>query len=462
METIREFFSINYTNVLFVYGLTFFLMGFAIFLQSRRHSRLTLARDLRWLAAFGVIHGLHEWGEIFIPIQMSYMPASTIQLLETLQVILLAVSFMCLLIFGAVTLGELAPWLIKAVILLGIVWGAGWIVSLMVVDYVPGWNILSNIWARYLLCLPGSLLAAAGLVYQSRTRIIPLKIGHAHQALYLAALLLVGYACFAGLVVPDDDFFPANVLNYSLFSQALGIPVQVSRSFLGFFLALVIIRALEVFEVELDRLIEEMEVERIQLAERERIGQEIHDGAIQGIYSASLILESIQPAIEEGTELAKRLHQASAVLKDVNTDLRSYMVSLRAPSNSETLMISLNNLIANPRFRGMFNIELVHEAEPQLRPLQVYHILAIIQESLSNILRHARATRVRIEIKGDQKVNHITIEDNGHGFDPGSASMNYGIRSMRDRAKLLGGKLEIHSATGKGTTVCLTFEQEEA
>jgi uncharacterized membrane protein YeiB len=49
--------------VIFVYGLTFFIMGLAIFLQSRRHSRLRLARDLHWLAAFGILHGVHEWGQ---------------------------------------------------------------------------------------------------------------------------------------------------------------------------------------------------------------------------------------------------------------------------------------------------------------------------------------------------------------------------------------------------------------
>ena len=100
----HDFFTVNRPLVLFLYGQTFFIMGLAIFLQSRRHSRLRLARDLRWLAAFGVLHGLHEWGDVFIPIQATYLPQPYVQLLLTLQILLLALSFVCLMIFGAVIL----------------------------------------------------------------------------------------------------------------------------------------------------------------------------------------------------------------------------------------------------------------------------------------------------------------------------------------------------------------------
>src|SRR5689334_4955104 len=125
MDNIRQFFTVNRPIVLFVYGLTFFVMGLAIFLQSRRHSRLRLARDLYWLATFGILHGIYEWGAMFIPIQSAYMPRLYIDLLSTIQAILLALSFMCLLQFGAVTLEHRHPWLKKGVILLGVIWGIG-------------------------------------------------------------------------------------------------------------------------------------------------------------------------------------------------------------------------------------------------------------------------------------------------------------------------------------------------
>src|SRR5215510_1715264 len=109
MQLLREFFALNRPLVLFVYGQTFFTLGLAIFLQSRRHSRLRLARDLRWLAAFGILHGLHEWGGVFIPIQSTYLPQPYIDVLQALQVVILATSFVCLMIFGAVTLQSRWP-----------------------------------------------------------------------------------------------------------------------------------------------------------------------------------------------------------------------------------------------------------------------------------------------------------------------------------------------------------------
>ncbi|MEW6239383.1 MAG: hypothetical protein AB1564_01050, partial [Chloroflexota bacterium] len=66
MITLSEFFEINHQLILFVYGLVFFVLGLAIILQTRRSSRLELARSLRWLAAFGITHGFHEWGDLFI------------------------------------------------------------------------------------------------------------------------------------------------------------------------------------------------------------------------------------------------------------------------------------------------------------------------------------------------------------------------------------------------------------
>ncbi len=71
--SIESFFDLNRSLILFLYGQVFFILGLAIFLQSWRHSRLRLARDLRWLAGFGVLHGLHEWGLVFIPLQATYL-----------------------------------------------------------------------------------------------------------------------------------------------------------------------------------------------------------------------------------------------------------------------------------------------------------------------------------------------------------------------------------------------------
>ncbi|HEX6387510.1 MAG TPA: hypothetical protein VF177_22810, partial [Anaerolineae bacterium] len=106
IEGLRQFFELNNTLVLFVYGQVFFVMGLAIALQSRHRSRLELARSLGWLAAFGLVHGLHEWGHIFIPIQAVYVDTTILRLLQVLHVLLLALSFGFLSQFGVELLRE--------------------------------------------------------------------------------------------------------------------------------------------------------------------------------------------------------------------------------------------------------------------------------------------------------------------------------------------------------------------
>ncbi|HUN09433.1 MAG TPA: ATP-binding protein [Aggregatilineales bacterium] len=457
----REFFFVNRQIVLFVYGLSFFVMGLAIFLQSRRHSRLKLARDLYWLAAFGILHGIHEWGAIFIPIQSTYMPRVFVELLQTIQVVLLALSFLCLFMFGAVTLDQRFPWLNRFAIIIGIIWGLVFWGGLYLSPTIVAWQHTATIWSRYLLGLPGSILAAYGLRYQVQADIEPLNIKHIYRVLQGSGVALIAYAFLGGMVVPQGDFFPANTLNYALFDHEIGIPVQVFRSLIGLVLALTIIRALEVFEIELDRRIEQMEIERIQVSEREHIGQEIHDGAIQGVYSASLILESMGTMVDAGSEIERRLMQARSVLNAVNTDLRSYMVSLRATSPPDPLIPSLKNLIDNPRFRGLLDIKLEYEFEPNLKPMQIHQVLAITQESLSNTLRHARASHVKVRLRYERGMVLIMIEDDGRGFYEGEVAAGYGLRSMRDRAHLLGGQLEVESSPGRGTKVKLFIPQEK-
>lgn len=101
MVTLQSFFAQNQPIIKFAYGLTFFVMGLAIALQSRSSSRLEIARSLRWLAAFGIIHSLFVWGEHFSPIQEAYLTAPQIEILHLIHLILLSGSFGCLFEFRA-------------------------------------------------------------------------------------------------------------------------------------------------------------------------------------------------------------------------------------------------------------------------------------------------------------------------------------------------------------------------
>jgi hypothetical protein len=100
MDVLAELFATNRVIVLSVYGQVFFVLGLAIALQSLKRSALALARPLPWLAAFGIVHGFHEWGYLFVPIQSGYLPLAATEALLVLQLLIKGVSFALLLQFG--------------------------------------------------------------------------------------------------------------------------------------------------------------------------------------------------------------------------------------------------------------------------------------------------------------------------------------------------------------------------
>jgi signal transduction histidine kinase len=324
VETLQNFFDLNMAVVFFIYGQVFFILGLAIVLQSRRHSRLALARNLRWLAAFGLAHGFHEWGLFFIPLQAAYMSFPVLSILQIIRVLLLGLSFAFLFQFGAELLSERQPWLLSVPSIITGTLFAWFLVS--AIEGGTGMGILqqqASIWMRYLIGFPGALLAAWGLRYQAEQTIKPLNLSHIYRMLRIAGFSLVLYGFFGGVVVPAGGFFPANLLNDSLSVKWLGIPIPVFRSLTGLIMTITIIRALEVFDLEIEQRVEKLEIEHSLIAERERIGRELHDGAIQQVYTAGLIIESARRKVETESIVAQRLDRAVTVINQAIASLRA-------------------------------------------------------------------------------------------------------------------------------------------
>jgi len=459
MTFIRTFFEINRPIFEFGYGLSFFVMGLAIALQSRRYSRLALARSLGWLAAFGITHSLYEWGEHFSPMHEAYLTAGSIEALHSIHLILLSVSFACLFEFGVTLIHSLgrALWLNRVVA--GLLAAYFFVALFLLPRLLPGalnWHNTANALARYAIGFPGALLAAYGLRAQAFRFIAPLDAPHIVATLRVAGVALLLYAVFGGLIPPPVPFFPGNVINIRTFEQFLGVPPLVILSLIGLLLAITIIRGLEIFDVETERRIEAMEQHQILTAERDRIGRELHDGAIQKVYTAGLLVESASKLSAPDSPIAGRLEKAVAVLNDAIRDLRRNLGELRAASTEESLPDALHRMANDPRFRSLVDISLELDLpdSASLAPVRTDHVLAIVGEALSNVIRHARAQRVRIIARRADHRLRMTIQDNGVGFACDDHD-GYGLRNMRDRARLLGGQLEVTSASGQGTTLTL-------
>jgi signal transduction histidine kinase len=213
------------------------------------------------------------------------------------------------------------------------------------------------------------------------------------------------------------------------------------------------IHALDVFDVETARRIEEMEQQQILSVERDRIARDLHDGVIQKVYTAGLLVTSAQRHAARESAIATRLNTAATVLNDAIGDLRRNIGELHPTAPDETLSAALGRLAGDPRFRSLVDIVLdLDLPEPdQLSPARAEHVVAIVTEALSNVVRHAQARQVTITARHTATQLSIVIKDDGIGLSS-TAMPGYGLRNMHDRAKLLSGELSVTGGS-KGTTV---------
>lgn len=461
MDALRTWFDVNRPLVLFVYGQVFFVLGLAIALRSRRRSRLELARSLPWLAAFGFAHGLYEWGDMFIPLQAQFLAADVILALRAGQLVLLGLSFACLFEFGldlmrpAQAIWRWLRWLPAG---LGLIWLAV-LLGLAMQHWVDeaAWQVPAKVLARYSLALPGGVLAALGLRHQARTHVAALGAPRLMWTLRLAGAGLIAYAVFAGLIVTPAPFFPADTLNTHWLADALVAPAAVWRSGCGLIIMVAIIQALEIFEVETDRLIEHMEQAQVIAVERERIGRDLHDGAVQRVYAAGLQAQTMRARVDG--PLGDGLDRLMLTLNDVLADLRAFVGDLQPAQSGADLVAALAGAVEEAGRASGIRVALSASQAPTLTTDRLAHLVSLTREALSNAVRHAHARAIQVDLTIEAGRLQLTIRDDGRGL-PAEVEAGYGLRNMRDRARLLSGHLILASAPSQGTTVTLDIPLE--
>jgi signal transduction histidine kinase len=229
--------------VWFVYGLAFFVLGLAILLYPKKDSRFELARHIWMVGVFGIVHGLNEWLDMFIAIGGPIPPA----LAEQGRMVTLPTSFFFLVFFGVTILSRNKGKrrLLRAIpFLLIAVWVAIFLLS------KPDHRLLmGDIWSRYLLCLPGTVLTAWGLFSQ-----VPgFKVMRLHSItrnLEIAAATFLVYGVLAGVFSKKAGFFPSTILNRETFLALTGVPVQIFRAVCAVIMAWSVVRMLDVFRWE--------------------------------------------------------------------------------------------------------------------------------------------------------------------------------------------------------------------
>jgi signal transduction histidine kinase len=229
-------------------------------------------------------------------------------------------------------------------------------------------------------------------------------------------------------------------------------------------MAVTVSRFLQVFQVETDRRIEEMERDQLLAADRERIGRELHDGIIQNIYASGLRLEETGHLVEENPVRARQ--QIGAVMTSLNRtiqDIRNYIFDLRAQEQGSELEGILEELVQDLRLDTLLDVDLefVGQRCCTLGPEHVSNFTQIAREALSNVVQHAGASQVsvRLAYQGDKTL--LTVTDDGQGLAEGpqayDTSPGHGISNMLTRARMMGADLSLENRPGGGLGLVLTI-----
>jgi two-component system, NarL family, sensor kinase len=195
------------------------------------------------------------------------------------------------------------------------------------------------------------------------------------------------------------------------------------------------------------------------LEERTRIARDLHDTVAQGLTAISLHLETAEAlANRDPAQVQHHIQTALALARTSLVEVRRSVLDLRAaPLEEHTLAEALAILLQSFKHDTAIATRLRADLPERLSPPLEHGIYRIVQEALSNVRKHAAAGHVVVDVARREGQLELRIEDDGAGFilaavQQGDTS-GFGLRGMNERARLLGGTLEVCSAPGSGTQI---------
>jgi signal transduction histidine kinase/ligand-binding sensor domain-containing protein len=199
------------------------------------------------------------------------------------------------------------------------------------------------------------------------------------------------------------------------------------------------------------------------LEERGRLAREIHDTLAQGFVGISSQLDAVALTLNGHVDLArKHLDLARKMVRHSLTEARRSVMDLRASAlEGHDLPAALSE--AAPQWTAGSAVQIRVDIEGESRPLPEeteQHLLRIAQEAVTNAVKHASASHVRIHLEMAGRKLSLRVADDGRGFEQDEAFSelggHFGLLGMRERAERLGGQLQLYSEPGQGTEVAVT------
>jgi signal transduction histidine kinase len=465
--------------VYFIYGFAFFGLGMTLAVESGRFPALADAQVLRPLAIFGLIHGTHEWLEAYLMQSEAFgVPLPT--WLPWFRLFLLATSFVFLIVFD-IQAFRLRPTKLRTggYLLLSTLGIYVLIILMNAIHAIRSsdiaWFDLLNVLSRYLLAVPGAILAAFALRIQA---IHSSGEERSHLLTHLT-VAAIGFGIYglAQVFVPKVDMFPAQYINSAVFTTWVGFPIQIVRAGMAVMITMGLVRATQLAErarqrlavsaqqAHLDALEQRdnyrhellLHTVRAQEEERSRIARELHDETSQILTAFSLDLATLRNKVIKKPDILRQVDKLQSHSKQMSQGLYRLVHDLRPAQLDDLGLIPAIQYLKDSNASQGLDVSVEVQGQGRRLDAIVETVLfRVVQEALNNILRHAQTRQAQVLVHFQTREVILKVIDSGIGFNPEiplTPPHGWGLAGMRERVDLIGGKLNIESAQGKGTTV---------
>lgn len=198
--------------------------------------------------------------------------------------------------------------------------------------------------------------------------------------------------------------------------------------------------------------------EAIITQERKRLARDLHDSVSQQLYAAAMIVSAVRHHAGEDVAIVQQIEVLEKIINDSQREVRALLLHLR-PVTLENKTIAQGITVLLNELQPKVGIAIIADIEECDMPSSVEnHLFRIVQELLSNTLRHAKATRIEVYLKRDNQRIKFRFIDNGQGFDVKQALVgHYGLQNIKERVTGIGGQINIVSVPYEGTRVDITI-----
>jgi NarL family two-component system sensor histidine kinase LiaS len=190
--------------------------------------------------------------------------------------------------------------------------------------------------------------------------------------------------------------------------------------------------------------------------ERGRLARELHDTISQQLFAISMMSSAITASnLQDTIEVAKKIGFIEKLAVEAQQEMRALLMHLRPVTlEGKDLKTGLEELLVELQEKQSLQVTWELEDMPDLARGIEDHLFRIVQEALSNVLRHSKANKVHIRLVARGQNLHLKIIDDGIGFEESQMKMSsYGLKSISERASEIGGIGEVLSLPGKGTQI---------